>query len=76
MQVLFILAYAGAVNVMGGQAGFDDINHALPGFDQLLLVRSGQLMADIASDIAAVPKLAELYGIALSTAIMAMATCA
>ncbi|WP_308922422.1 ATP-binding cassette domain-containing protein [Janthinobacterium sp. J1-1] len=45
-----------------------DINHALLGFERLLLVRSGQLVADIASDMAAVPKLAALYGIALTTA--------
>ena len=45
-----------------------DINHALLGFERLLLVRSGQLVADIASDIGAVPKLAALYGIALTTA--------
>ena len=45
-----------------------DINHALPAFDRLLLVRSGQLVADIASDAGAVPALAALYGIALTTA--------
>lgn len=45
-----------------------DINHALLGFDRLLLVRSGQLVADIASDAGAVPALAALYGIALTTA--------
>ena len=45
-----------------------DINHALLGFERLLLVRSGQLVADIASDAAAVPALADLYGIALTTA--------
>lgn len=46
-----------------------DINHALLGFERLLLVRSGQLLADIASDAGAVPALAALYGIALTTAI-------
>lgn len=45
-----------------------DINHALLGFERLLLVRSGQLVADIASDAGAVPALAALYGIALTTA--------
>ena len=45
-----------------------DINHALLGFDRLLLVRSGQLVADIASDAGAAPALAALYGIALTTA--------
>ena len=46
-----------------------DINHALLGFERLLLVRSGQLVADIASDAEAVPALAALYGIALTMAI-------
>lgn len=45
-----------------------DINHALLGFERLLLVRSGQLVADIASGAGAVPALAALYGIALTTA--------
>lgn len=45
-----------------------DINHALLGFERRLLVRSGQLVADIASDAEAVPALAALYGIALTTA--------
>ena len=45
-----------------------DINHALLDFDRLLLVRSGQLVADIASDAGAVPALAALYGIALTLA--------
>ncbi|KAB8057879.1 ATP-binding cassette domain-containing protein [Janthinobacterium sp. FT14W] len=45
-----------------------DINHALLGFERLLLVRSGQLAADIASGAGAVPALAALYGIALTTA--------
>ena len=45
-----------------------DINHALLDFDRLLLVRSGQLVADIASDAGAVPALAALYGIALTMA--------
>ena len=34
----------------------------------MLLVRSGQLVADIASGASAVPALAALYGIALTTA--------
>lgn len=45
-----------------------DINHALLGFERLLLVRSGQLVGDIASDAGAVPALASLYGIALTMA--------
>ena len=45
-----------------------DINHALLGFDRLLLVRSGQLIADIPANADAVPALAALYGIALTTA--------
>ena len=45
-----------------------DINHALLGFDRLLLVRSGQLIADIPGNADAVPALAALYGIALTTA--------
>ncbi len=45
-----------------------DINHALLGFERLLLVRSGQLTADIPANADAVPALASLYGIALTTA--------
>lgn len=45
-----------------------DINHALLGFDRLLLVRSGQLTDDIASNAHALPALEKLYGIALTTA--------
>lgn len=45
-----------------------DINHALLGFERLLLVRSGQLVADIAANVDAVPALAALYGIGLTTA--------
>ncbi|CDG84501.1 ABC transporter family protein [Janthinobacterium agaricidamnosum NBRC 102515 = DSM 9628] len=48
-----------------------DINHALLGFDRLLLVKSGQLVGDMASDAAALPALEALYGIALNTAINA-----
>jgi iron complex transport system ATP-binding protein len=45
-----------------------DINHALLGFERLLLVRSGQLTDDIASNAQALPALEKLYGIALTMA--------
>lgn len=44
-----------------------DINHALLGFERLLLVRAGQLAGDMASNAEAVPALEKLYGIALAT---------
>lgn len=45
-----------------------DLNQALADFDRLLLVRSGQLMADLPSSTQAVPALAELYGVRLTVA--------
>ncbi|MFZ6743510.1 ATP-binding cassette domain-containing protein [Undibacterium sp. JH2W] len=43
-----------------------DINHAMQAFERLLLVKNGQLVADIASNRAAVPALEDLYDIALT----------
>lgn len=43
-----------------------DINHAMLGFDRLLLVKAGKLVDDIPCSAAAVPALEVLYGIALS----------
>ncbi len=43
-----------------------DINHAMSGFDRLLLVKDGQLVNDLPSDASAVPALEALYGVALS----------
>lgn len=43
-----------------------DINHAMLGFDRLLLVKGGRLVDDLACSAAAVPALEALYGIALS----------
>lgn len=42
-----------------------DVNHALRAFDRLLLMREGQLFADIASNRQAVPVLESLYGLKL-----------
>jgi iron complex transport system ATP-binding protein len=42
-----------------------DVNHALRVFDRLLLVKEGQLFADVASNRQAVPVLEALYGLAL-----------
>ncbi len=42
-----------------------DINLALRGFNRLWLVRDGALFADLAADRYAVPKLEQLFGIAL-----------
>lgn len=44
-----------------------DINHALLGFDRLLLVKDGQLVNDLPGDATAIPALEALYGIALSS---------
>ena len=43
-----------------------DINQAMLGFDRLLLVKDGQLVADLPSSANAVPALESLYGISLS----------
>lgn len=43
-----------------------DINQALLGFDRMLLVKDGKLVADIPSSATALPALESLYGIALS----------
>ena len=43
-----------------------DINHAMQAFGRLLLVKNGHLVADIASNRAAVPALEDLYDISLS----------
>jgi iron complex transport system ATP-binding protein len=42
-----------------------DVNQALRGFDRLLLIKEGQLFADVASNRQAVPVLEALYGVAL-----------
>ena len=42
-----------------------DLNHALQGFERLLLVHNGQLAADLPSNAQAVPALEVLYGIHL-----------
>jgi iron complex transport system ATP-binding protein len=42
-----------------------DVNQALRGFDRLLLIKEGQLFADVASNRQAVPVLEALYGLAL-----------
>lgn len=42
-----------------------DVNHALRAFDRLLLMKEGQLFADIASNRQAVPVLESLYGLTL-----------
>lgn len=46
-----------------------DINHALLGFKRLLLIKDHQLVADVPSTLAAIPKLEALYGIELNTAV-------
>jgi iron complex transport system ATP-binding protein len=43
-----------------------DINQAMLGFDRLLLVKGGKLVADLPSCAKAVPALESLYGISLS----------
>lgn len=42
-----------------------DVNQALRAFDRLLLIKEGQLFADVASNRQAVPVLEALYGLAL-----------
>lgn len=42
-----------------------DVNHALRAFDRLLLIKEGQLYADVASNRQAVPVFESLYGLAL-----------
>jgi iron complex transport system ATP-binding protein len=42
------------------------MNHAIQGFDRLLLVKNGKLIADLPSGATAVPALEALYGVALS----------
>lgn len=42
-----------------------DVNHALRAFDRLLLVKEGQLFADLASNQQAVPFFESLYGLKL-----------
>lgn len=42
-----------------------DINHAMQGFDRLLLVKDGKLQSDMSSTPAAIPALESLYGIRL-----------
>ncbi len=46
-----------------------DINHAMLGFDRLLLVKDGQLLHDMAADVNALPTLGALYGIELGSVI-------
>lgn len=43
-----------------------DVNQAMQGFDRLLLVKGGKLVADMPSSADAVPALEALYGISLS----------
>lgn len=43
-----------------------DINHALQGFDRLLLVKDGQLQHDIPCNVEATPALSELFEIELA----------
>ncbi len=45
-----------------------DINQALAAFDRLLLIRAGQLVDDVRSDITALPRLEWLYGVRLANA--------
>lgn len=45
-----------------------DVNHALQGFDRLIMVKDGQAMADVPSTIDALPLLEQLYGIHFSCA--------
>jgi len=40
-----------------------DVNHALQGFDRLLLVKEGALVGDLRSDVHALPHLEALYGV-------------
>lgn len=42
-----------------------DVNHALRAFDRLVLIKEGQLFADVASNQQAVPVIEALYGLAL-----------
>jgi iron complex transport system ATP-binding protein len=42
-----------------------DVNHALRAFDRLLLVKEGQLYADIARKSQAIPLFESLYGLSL-----------
>jgi iron complex transport system ATP-binding protein len=42
-----------------------DVNQALRAFDRLLLIKEGQLFADVESNLQAVPALEALYGLAL-----------
>jgi iron complex transport system ATP-binding protein len=44
-----------------------DINHAMQGFERLLLVKEGRLQHDIAADIDALPALSALYGVSLGS---------
>lgn len=46
-----------------------EVNHALRGFDRLLLVRDGALVGDLSSTVAAVPQLGALYGIEFTSAV-------
>lgn len=43
-----------------------DINQALAGFDRLLLIRQGRLVADLPATAPALPALEALYGVSLS----------
>lgn len=42
-----------------------DVNHAFRAFDRLLLIKEGQLFADVASNRQAVPIIESLYGVSL-----------
>ncbi|MEC5385443.1 ATP-binding cassette domain-containing protein [Uliginosibacterium sp. H3] len=44
-----------------------DINHALQGFDRLLLIQQGELVGDLPADARALPHLEALYGVALTS---------
>lgn len=46
-----------------------DINHALFGFERLLLVKEGKLAGDLPSTTVAIPDLESLYGINLASAV-------
>ena len=48
-----------------------DVNHALRGFERLLLIKGGQLIGDLPSNADAIPHLESLYDVRLSTAVCA-----
>jgi len=58
--------YVSAQQVPDTEGILHDINHAMLGFDRLLLIKAGKLVGDIPCSVAAVPALEALYGISLS----------